>query len=465
MADALQTLSPRKPRTRLCTRGSRSRGYAPIENFNLRRLPIVLRPDAARVLLRPFFPARASQTPNELQTLNELDMGRITRVTGRVLAMSQESVESELTELMQEFSSRHAGLQAIFTDRFMEVCQRLPTAPTMPEEARRLLIGAYFSHEYSFETAALFNPSIVRHPDQGGLAAGEVRFIISLRATGEGHVSSICFRSGIVDADGEIRLDPPGHYATTPVGTGMAQRDGGYEVEFPSDTPLAERVIFPMTPSQRNGLEDARFVQFTEDDGTAAYYATYTAYSGREIAPEMLRTDDFLSFRFMPIQGNAVRNKGMALFPRRIGGRFAMLTRLDGESLQLSRSDDLHTWNNAATILVPEESWEFLQIGNCGSPIELPEGWLLLTHGVGAMRRYCISAALLDLHDPTRVLARLRSPLLCAVGQERQGYVPNVVYSCGGMAHSGNLILPYAMSDHATSFAVAPLRGLLAAMS
>lgn len=418
----------------------------------------MLRPDAARVLLRPFFPA-APHTPNEPGP------DRITRVTGRVLAMHQERVEAELAALMQEFGSRHPGLRGIFADRFVEVCGRLRPPPVVPEEARRLLIGAYFSHEYSFETAALFNPSMVRHPDQGGLAAGEVRFVISLRATGEGHISSICFRSGIVDADGDMRLDPPGRYATTPVGTGAAERDGGYEVAFPSDTPLAERIIFPITPSQRNGLEDARFVHFTEDDGTAAYYATYTAYSGHEIAPELLRTEDFRRFRFMPIHGNAVHNKGMALFPRRVGGRYAMLTRLDGESLQLSRSDNLQTWNDAATIIVPAEPWEFLQIGNCGSPIELPEGWLLLTHGVGAMRRYCISAALLDLHDPTRVLARLRSPLLWAIGEERQGYVPNVVYSCGGMAHAGNLILPYAMSDSATSFAVAPLRSLLAAMS
>ena len=285
----------------------------------------MLRPNAARVLLRPFFPA-APQTPNEPGP------DRITRVTGRVLAMSRERVAAELAELVQEFGSRHPGLCATFADRFMEVCARLPVAPVVQEEARRLLIGAYFSHEYSFETAALFNPSMVRHPDQGGLAAGEVRFIISLRATGEGHISSICFRSGIIDADGDVRLDPPGRYATTPVGAGSVRRDGGYEVAFPSDTPLAERVIFPITPSQRNGLEDARFVHFTEDDGTAAYYATYTAYSGHEIAPELLRTDDFRRFHFMPIRGNAVRNKGMALFPRRIDGQYAMLTRLDGES-------------------------------------------------------------------------------------------------------------------------------------
>ncbi len=430
-----------------------------IKQINLRRLPIVLRPEVARVLVRPFFPAV------EPRRLHASDTNRITRVTSRVLALSQVRVEAELADLMHEFGSRHTALRTIFADRFVQVCDHMPTSLTVPEEARRLLIGAYFSHEYSFEAAALFNPSIVPHPDQSGLAAGEARFVVSLRATGEGHISSICFRSGIVDAGGDVRLDPPGFYATAPVGTGPVRADGSYEIAFPPDTPLAERIIFPITPSQRNGLEDARFVRFTEDDGMAAYYATYTAYSGQEITPELLRTDDFVRFRLMPIQGNAVRNKGMALFPRRIGGQYVMLARLDGESLQLSRSDDLQTWNDAQTILKPTKSWEFLQIGNCGSPIELPEGWLLLTHGVGAMRRYCIGAALLDLHDPTRILARLQSPLLCAIGQEREGYVPNVVYSCGGMAHAGNLILPYAMSDTATSFAVAPLRSLLDAMS
>ena len=224
-------------------------------------------------------------------------------------------------------------------------------------------------------------------------------------------------------------------------------------------------MIFPITPRQRNGLEDARFVRFVEESGAVAYYATYTAYSGREIAPELLRTDDFVRFRFLPIEGDAVRNKGMALFPRRVGGQYLALARLDGENLQLARSDDLRTWNGAVTILGPAEPWEFLQIGNCGSPIELPEGWLVLTHGVGSMRRYCVGAALLDLHDPTRVLARLRAPLLSANAREREGYVPNVVYSCGGMAHAGNLILPYAMSDTASTFAAVPLRNLLAAMS
>jgi len=430
-----------------------------IEHINLRRLPITLRPDAARVLLRPFFPAERPQPDGTAGSY------RIAAIIGRVLALDLVRVEAELATLMREFGSRHAGLHKSFSDRFVEVCSHLHAAPSVPEQARRLLIGAYFSTEYSFEAAALFNPSMVLHPDQGGLAAGEARFVVSLRATGEGHISSICFRSGIVGRDGTITLDAPGVRATMAHVSGGAPGRDSFDVAFPPDTPLAERVIFPITPRQHNGLEDARFVRFREDDGTSSYYATYTAYSGREITPELLRTDDFLNFRFVPIQGNAVHNKGMALFPRRVGSQYAMLARLDGESLQLSRSDDLQTWNDATTILRPAESWEFLQVGNCGSPIELPEGWLVLTHGVGSMRRYCIGAALLDLDDPTRVLGRLRSPLLSADGREREGYVPNVVYSCGGMAHGGNLILPYAMSDTATSFAVTPLRSLLAAMS
>ena len=392
---------------------------------------------------------------NEPLGMHRSDLSRITRLT----------VEAELADVMREFGGRHADLRKTLAKRFEQACDILQLAAPLLEEPRQALIGAYFSHEYSFEAAALFNPSLVPHPDQGGLASGEARFILSLRATGEGHISSICFRSGIVDAGGEVRLDLPGRHATTPSLNGAVRAEDGYEVAFQPDTPLAERVIFPITPKQRNGLEDARFVRFVEDDGTATYYATYTAYSGREIAPELLRTDDFLRFRFLPIQGNAVRNKGMALFPRRVDGQYAMLARLDGETLQLSRSDDLHAWDDVATILGPAEPWEFLQIGNCGSPIELPEGWLVLTHGVGSMRRYCIGAVLLDLHDPTRVLARLRTPLLSPDEREREGYVPNVVYSCGGMAHAGNLILPYAMSDTATKFAVAPLRSLLAAMS
>ncbi len=397
--------------------------------------------------------------------MHRSDPGRIARFTNRVLAMDPVRAEAELAEVMQEFGHRHADLRGIFAHRFAQACDLMRSAAPVLDEVRQLLIGAYLSREYSFEAAALFNPSIVPHTDQGGLADGEARFILSLRATGEGHISSICFRSGIVDPAGEVRLDPPVQRATMAEldGTGLAE--GNYDAVFAPETPLAERVIYPITPKQDNGLEDARFVRFTDEDGTVAYYATYTAYNGREIAPELLRTDDFLRFRFLPIHGDAVRNKGMALFPRRIGGQYAMLARVDGENLQLLRSDDIQVWNGAADILGPAEPWEFLQIGNCGSPIELPEGWLVLTHGVGSMRRYCLGAALLDLHDPSRVLARLHAPLLSANRQEREGYVPNAVYSCGAMAHAGNLVLPYAMSDTATTFAVVPLHSLLAAMS
>jgi len=425
----------------------------------LRRLPILLRPDPTRVILRAFLPTA------EPSDMHRSDPSRIERITNRVLALDEVWVEAELANVMYEFGGRHTDLHTVLAERFEQACKLMPAAPAVPDEARRLLIGAYFSHEYSFEAAALFNPSMVPHPDQHGLAAGEARFVLSLRATGEGHISSICFRSGVVDAAGEVALDPPGALATIPALGGLEHVEEGFEAAFSPHTPLADRVLFPVTARQRNGLEDARFVRFVENDGTVAYYATYTAYSGQEVAPELLRTKDFLRFVFLPTQGDAVRNKGMALFPRRVGGQYVMLTRLDGENLQLSRSDDLRTWNTATPILGPSEPWEFLQIGNCGSPIELPEGWLVLTHGVGSMRRYCIGAVLLDLHDPTRVLARLRTPLLSANDQEREGYVPNVVYSCGGMAHEGNLILPYAMSDTATTFAVVALRSLLAAMS
>ena len=285
-----------------------------------------------------------------------------------------------------------------------------------------------------------------------------------MRAVGEGHVSSICFRSGVVDVAGDIRLEPSGTFFDTPEWISPATERDGFEVAFAPGSLLGERVLFPITPKQRNGLEDARFVRFQEDDGAVTYYATYTAYSGQEIIPELLRTDDFRSFRFLPLNGPAIRNKGMALFPRRIGGQYVMMLRLDGETLQLSRSDDLQQWSGAETVLNPIEPWEWLQIGNCGSPIELPEGWLVITHGVGPMRQYSLGAALLDRDEPSRVLGRLRTPLLRPNAEEREGYVPNVVYSCGAMVHAGNLILPYGSSDSVTNFAVVSLASLLAAM-
>lgn len=418
----------------------------------------MLRPDPARVLIRPYFPA--VDPPD----LHEPDMCRATRLAARVLALDDDEVAAELEGARREFGPRHRDLEAVFEHRFEQVRAVLRNPPEVTG-ARRLLIGAYFSSEYAFEAAALFNPSIVPHPSQEGVGPGELRFVLSLRATGEGHISSIAFRSGVIEAEGEVRLDPPGHYAIMPARAESLVLGHSFDVSFPPETPLAEQVIFPITPAQRNGLEDARFVRFVDDDGEAAYFATYTAYSGRDIAPELLRTYDFRRFTFLPLGGDAVRNKGMALFPRRIDGRYAMLARLDGENLQLALSDDLATWSHATPILAPAQPWEFLQIGNCGSPIELPEGWLVILHGVGPVRRYCIGAALLDLHDPSKVLARTRLPLLAADENERDGYVPNVVYSCGALVHQGNLILPFAVSDVATGFAVAPVRELLAAMS
>lgn len=422
------------------------------------RLPILLEPDPTRVILRPFLSAP------DPRDLHPADLRRATRLIDRILALDARAVEEELQAILRAFGARHADLIAILAERYAHIRDLLGLDED-PIQERRLLIGAYFSNEYSFQSAALFNPSIVRHPDQSGLAAGELRFVLSLRATGEGHISSICFRCGVVGDAGEIRIDPPAQFSATPRRTSAARLADSYDVAFAPGTELSERVIFPITPAQRNGIEDARFVRFVEHDGGVCYFATYTAYSGREIAPEMLRTEDFRRFSFVPLRGDAVHNKGMALFPRRIDGRYAMLTRSDGETLQLVTSDDLQTWSGAREILAAAEPWEFVQIGNCGSPIELPEGWLVLTHGVGPMRRYCIGAALLDLHDPSRMIARSRSPLLAAVGDERNGYVPNVVYSCGFMAHAGNLILPYAASDISTRFAIMPMADLLAALA
>lgn len=421
------------------------------------RLPILIEPDPARVILRPFLSAL------DPRDLHRSDLLRATRLIDRILAMNVAAVEAELATTLRDFGARHADIAITFAERYAQIRDLLGLEDD-PVEARRLLIGAFFSNEYSFQSIALFNPSIVSHPDQTGLEAGELRFVMSLRATGEGHISSVCFCSGVVTGAGAIRLDPPGRFATTPRRSTAARLADAYDVTFPPSTELGERVIFPITQQQRNGIEDARLVRFVEDNGRATYFATYTAYSGREIAPEMLRTDDFRRFSFIPLRGDAVSNKGMALFPRRIGGRYAMLARSDGETLQIVRSDDLHVWNDATEILAAAQSWEFVQIGNCGSPIELPEGWLVITHGVGPMRRYCIGAALLDLNDPSRMIARLREPMLTAIKGERDGYVPNVVYSCGSMVHAGQLILPYAASDTATRFAVMPVAALLHAM-
>ena len=480
--------------------------------MNITRTGIVLKPDPARVLFRPFKP-----------------MGdeRPLRILARVLALSEPEVVEMLSQVLAEFKTRHQRLLNYFLQRYDAVHHLIPTNQQLSEE-RKYLIGAYFTHEYSLEAAALFNPSIVAHPDQTDLPEGTLRFILSLRATGEGHISSITFRTGTIDDQGKIRVDTPTRYVTSPdhipptsynksifwqqlQELGLADMiaetifktvhdnfteaelsqeiqylrryaqhrntefdrtamrlinlaKSNYEVLYSPDQPLTERVIFPTAPNESNGIEDARFVRFVDDDGSITYVATYTAYDGRVTIPQLLETTDFLRFRICTLNGPEVQNKGMALFPRKIRGLYVMLSRQDAENLYLMYSDDLHFWHTKIPLLKPTYSWEFLQVGNCGSPIETAAGWLVISHGVGPMRKYSIGAFLLDLEDPSRVIRRLKYPLLSPDESEREGYVPNVVYSCGSMVHAGRLILPYAMSDTASSFATVPLVDLLDAM-
>ena len=480
--------------------------------IRLRRHEVTLLPESARVIIRPFIPS---------------DIHRMTTIIGRALALTEDEVARELSAVRQEFDARHFDVESLLTAHYQKIRQHVFTQRPLSHE-RQLLIGALFSGEYALESAALFNPSIVPHPDQSGVSAGGLRFIMSLRATGEGHISSIEFRSGCIAADGGIVLDPISRFVTVPeivpnpryrkkrfiiklhemgfgdthaaaVMTPLAENftrselnqsvssvrrqtqpttgdlvrtleciqwlaDSNYELRFSDKLTMSERIIFPVSPNEANGIEDARFVRFTDDDGSVMYYATYTAYNGRAILPQFIETEDFLHFRILTLNGSAVQNKGMALFPRRIGGRYAMLSRQDDENLLLMFSDSPHHWSDPQVILRPAEMWECVKIGNCGSPIETEAGWLVITHGVGPMRKYCIGAALLDLDDPTRVIGRLREPLLAPEGVEREGYVPNVVYSCGSMLHGRELILPYAVSDRASAITSLSLDDLLAAL-
>jgi predicted GH43/DUF377 family glycosyl hydrolase len=419
---------------------------------------LYLRPDPARVVVRAFKPA------TEPRDLNVTDKTRANHIVDRVLALDSESTLRELNDVLESFQGRHRNLLEIFKARAVEMEEALAAHASFTAE-QRWLVGAYFMHEYSFEAAALFNPSIVPHVDQASAPSGGRRFILSLRAVGEGHVSSLTFRSGSIAADGRVTIDPTARLASIPKLTSRIPGVDGDEVElvFDADQEISERVIFPVTESQSNGIEDARFVEFV-DRGQRIFYATYTAYSGRAIRSELLETRDFVSFKMSPLSGSAARNKGMALFPRRINGRYAMIARQDNENLYLIYSDDLYRWDGGHALLKPQYPWEFVQIGNCGSPIELDEGWLLLTHGVGPVRRYSIGAVLLDKTDPSKVLARLREPLLRPEPAERQGYVPNVVYTCGGMRHEDQIILPYAASDTFSNFATIKIPELLAAL-
>ncbi len=486
-----------------------------MSSIQVNRTSTTINPDLSRVLLRPFVPG---------------DGQRNRGVVARVMAIPDDRVAALLAAIDAEFCGRHRNIRDIFLQRFAQVREAFST-DDIPSEDRRALIGSYFLAEYSLEAAALFNPSIVPHPDQTGLDGGALRFIVSLRATGEGHVSSITFRTGVVHSDLRIEVCAPGGFLAEPrqipnpvyekplfgrklvelgltcefthrvmqrvgesftlqelrasidaesnqarEGDGILMADhsaaqgiwmlarSNYQVQFQPEQQLSERILFPAAPSQRNGIEDARFVRFLNDDGSFHYYATFTAYDGRVIMPELVETSDFLSFRFITLNGPAARNKGMALFPRKVNGLYAMLGRQDNESISVMFSDNVHFWNERRVILTPKFPWELIQLGNCGSPIETDAGWLVLSHGVGPMRKYCIGAFLLDRDDPTKLIGRLREPLLAPDASEREGYVPNVLYTCGALLHQETLIVPYGMADHATGFATVPLKEVLAAM-
>jgi predicted GH43/DUF377 family glycosyl hydrolase len=424
----------------------------------VKRHALRLRPDPGRVVLRPFKPA------TEPRDLNPTDSRRANHIVDRVLALDPKTAHEQLSEVLENFKDRHRNLLESLEQRASAMddvfASHLPFS-----RSQRQLIGAYFLHEYSFEAAALFNPSIVAHPDQSGVPAGGLRFVMSLRAVGEGHVSSLTFRTGIIGADGTIALDANTHLATIPKVRphAVSAPADSIDVVFDAETDITERVIFPITESQSNGIEDARWVEM-EENGKRIYYATYTAYSGRAIRSELMQTKDFVSFRMIPLRGPAARNKGMALFPKKFGGRYAMIGRQDNENLYLIYSEDLYYWGEGVPLIRAKFPWEFVQIGNCGSPIELDQGWLLLTHGVGPMRRYAIGAVLLDKTDPSKVLGRCVEPLLRPESSARDGYVPNVVYTCGGMRHKDQVILPYAISDSYCDFATIEIPALLDAM-
>ncbi len=481
--------------------------------MDVKRTGIVLKPTNSRVVIRPFEVANES---------------RIERIVARVASLSEPEVEALLESVMSEFRSRHQRTREFFLNRFEQVRKYLLTdAPST--ESRRLLIGSYFTQEYALESAALFNPSMVWAPDQSGLSDGSCRFIVSLRATGEGHISSITFRSGVVDAECRILMDEPTRFVAAPdlvpnalydqtlfhrkltelgingpltdqvmgalgerftlddlertlgnvlrsnrarqrefepvAHTMLVLAKANYEIRFDPALGVSERIIFPSSPTETNGIEDARFVRFTQDDGHVRYYATYTAYDGRMVLPQMLETADFLHFKVSTLNGPEVRNKGFALFPRKVNGQYAMLSRQDNENLYLMYSEMPYFWYTKERLARPTYPWEFIQLGNCGSPIETEAGWLVLTHGVGPMRKYAMGAFLLDRDDPAHVIGRLKTPLLEPNSNEREGYVPNVVYSCGAVVHGRHLIIPYAMSDYASTFATVPLDEVLDAMN
>jgi predicted GH43/DUF377 family glycosyl hydrolase len=482
-----------------------SRLFKRITNKTLKNI----RPDKRLVITRPFRPASETHTSN---------------IVNRIMALDEPMVKLLLKQTLKDFAHRHKDIQAVLMSNYQRIAGYIKE-PAALSEGRKLLLGACFTMEYSIESAALFNPSVVIYPKQNQMKKGQTRVIFSFRATGEGHISSIVFRSALIDRDNSIFLEPVSPFLGTPeivlnaaydrelfkakleemgqlseAAKAIYQRlpasftpeemgqaisavrdsnaftpadlddtivhirwleESNYEVFFPHGQLISERVIFPLSQNESNGVEDARFVRFVDDNGSVTYYATYTAYNGREVLPQLIETKDFHRFKISTLNGPMARNKGMALFPRRINGQYVMITRTDGENLYLSYSNNIHFWFEGVKIEAPENPWELVQIGNCGSPLETKKGWILLTHGVGPMRKYCIGVSLLDLNDPSKIIGRLEEPLLAPREEEREGYVPNVVYSCGSIILNGELIIPYAISDSESHVASIPVDELL----
>ena len=480
-------------------------------SVTIKRKPIIFYPDPKRTITRFYDPGDE----------------KATEVIQKVLQLSSEEIYFELQQVLRDFSTRHRHITQVFESNFTTISHlfdKLNIDPASLSEEVKLFIGSYFTHEYSVEAAAYFNPSIVEHPDQFGLKEGQKRIIVSFRATGEGHISSIVFKEGIIDRNSNFYFNDPGQLeevpenvkrtvynkkafarkldemnirknivdivlsklkdefiygelqaaiaetlkdvTLTPTKRKVIQEinwvaDSHYEITFSLDTALSERVIFPIFYSESNGIEDARFVRFTDDNGEVIYYATYTAYNGYTILPKLISTKDFYHFKVFPLNGKYAQNKDLALFPRKIKGKYAMVGRYDGMNNYIMFSDNINLWKEARLLQKRSIPWEFIQIGNSGSPIETKEGWLLITHGVGPMRKYRLGAILLDLDDPGKVIGHLKHPLMVPNEKEREGYVPNVVYSCGSIIHNNELIIPYSMSDYASSFVTIPLDELL----
>ncbi|WP_285009100.1 glycoside hydrolase family 130 protein [Pedobacter faecalis] len=478
--------------------------------IQIERKPVKVYPDPKRVIARFFFNGQE----------------RAIDVVKRVMQLTDQEVFGLISPLLQEYSKRHRNITKILTRH----CKRVKNAIAEAgfdfddiDKDRKLLLGSYFTHEYSIESAAFFNPSVVEDPDQSDLVEGEKRVIISFRAVGEGHISSVIFRRALIDRNHNITVIPAGNYIDEAeviknavynkrlflkkaadskidieildeVGQKLEDKfdyatlrkiildgknlnendvrkleydkilwlsDTYHEISFSRDTDISDRVIFPISEFERKGIEDARFVRFIKDDGSVIYYATYTAFDGAMIMPKLLQTTDFYDFKISPLHGVGAQNKNLALFPRKINGKYVMMSRIDGCNNYLMYSDKLTVWDNPVKLQEPKFSWEFIQIGNCGSPIETEAGWLVITHGVGPMRRYCLGASLFDLNDPSIEIGRLREPLVIPNNDEREGYVPNVLYSCGAIIHNGELIIPYGLSDYCSSFAGVKLDVLL----